>query len=391
MMRDGEPRLTAALAEDLGKSSMEAWTTEIGFVLNDIAHIRSHLDGWAKPRRVKVPLTLQPGRSRIVPEPKGVVLVIAPWNYPVQLTLSPVAAAIAAGNAVVAKPSELAPATTEVLIDLAGRYLDPDTIAMVGGGVEESTRLLAEPFDHIFFTGSTHVGRIVMRAAAEHLTPVTLELGGKSPAIVAPDADPEVTARRLALGKYLNAGQTCVAPDYVLVTRDNHDRLVELLGAAIHTFYGGDPLNSPDLGRIVNEHHLRRLTGLLGKGCGTIAHGGEPVPDIGYFPPTVLVDVDPDSAIMQEEIFGPILPVIAVDSFDDALRFVNERPKPLALYVFSKDETVIDDTIARTSSGGSVSTAPWSTLPSPTSRSAASARAEWGRITGRRASTRSAT
>jgi len=353
MLRDHADRFTAELGSDLGKSPTEVWTTEIGFSLNDIEHQRKHLADWAKPRKVRTPLTFRPGRSRIVPEPKGVTLVMAPWNYPLELLVAPMAAAIAAGNAVVAKPSELAPATSAALVELCGRYLDDRTIKVVAGGVEESTALLEQRFDHIFFTGGTRVGKIVMRAAAEHLTPVTLELGGKSPAIVAADADIEVTARRLVWGKFTNAGQTCVAPDYVLVERTVRDRLLDEMVSTITEFYGDDPKQSADYGRIVNVGHHDRLTELLRDDRSGRHHvGGAVDADARYIAPTVLVDPDPSARIMQEEIFGPLLPVIAVDSIAEAVDFVVERPKPLALYVFSRDDDTVATVVDQTSSGG---------------------------------------
>lgn len=353
MLRDHQDVFAAALATDLGKPPIEAWTTEIGFSLNDIDHQRDHLDEWAAPKKVRTPMLFQPGRSRIVPEPKGVVLIIAPWNYPLQLMIAPMAAAIAAGNAVVAKPSEMSPATSAAMVELCGRYLDPRAIRIVAGGVEASTALLEQRFDHIFFTGGTRVGKVVMRAAAEHLTPVTLELGGKSPAIVAADADIGVTARRIAWGKFTNAGQTCIAPDYLLVDRAVRDRLVDEIASTITEFYGPDPQRSDDYGRIVNAGHHDRLAELLQDDrSGRHRVGGSTDAAARYIAPTVLVDPDPDAPIMQEEIFGPLLPVVAVDSVDDAIAFVNDRPKPLALYVFSSDDDTVDRVVERTSSGG---------------------------------------
>lgn len=353
MLNDHTDRFTEALRVDLGKSDVEAWTTEIGFSLNDIAHQRDHLADWAAPRKVKTPLMFRPGSSRIVPQPKGVALVIAPWNYPLQLLIAPMAAALAAGNAVVAKPSELAPAVSEALVDVCATYLDQRAVRVVGGGVDVSTALLEQRFDHIFFTGGTRVGKIVMRAAAEHLTPVTLELGGKSPAIVATDANIGVTARRLVWGKFTNAGQTCIAPDYLLVERAVRDRLVDEMTAVIGEFYGDDPRHSDDYGRIVNGDHHERLSGLLADERSGRKHTGGSVDAADrYIAPTLLIDPDHDAPVMTEEIFGPLLPVIAVDSIDDAVAFVNERPKPLALYVFSDDDDITADVLNRTTSGG---------------------------------------
>lgn len=353
MLQDHQDRFTEALRADLGKSQTEAWTTEIGFSINDIAHQRDYLADWASPRKVKTPLMFRPGTSRIVPQPKGVALIIAPWNYPLQLLVAPMAAAIAAGNAVVAKPSELSPAVSDALVELCAEYLDQRVVRVAGGGVDESTELLAQRFDHIFFTGGTRVGKIVMRAAAEHLTPVTLELGGKSPAIVAADANIGVAARRLAWGKFTNAGQTCIAPDYLLVERPVRDRLVDEITKVIGEFYGDDPQHSGDYGRIVNAGHHDRLTQLLADDRSGRTHTGGAVDAADrYIAPTVLVDPDPAAPVMQEEIFGPLLPVIAVDSVDDAVAFVNDRPKPLALYVFSDDDDTVDDVLNRTTSGG---------------------------------------
>lgn len=353
MLRENSDQLLAALAADLHKPATEAWAAEIGFTLADIDHQKSHLAKWAAPRKVKVPLAYQPATGRIVPEPKGVVLVIAPWNYPLQLLLSPMAAAIAAGNAIVAKPSELAPATSDALVELCAKYLDPATVAVVGGGVHESSALLEQRFDHIFFTGGTRVGKIVMHAAAEHLTPVTLELGGKSPAIVAADADVEVAARRIAWGKFVNSGQTCIAPDYVLVARPLRDRLVEAIEQSVTDFYGADPHASADYGRIISDDHFERVSALIGgEGSGTVAFGGTTDSTDRYIAPTVLIDPDPNSDVMSNEIFGPVLPVISVDDIDEAIDFVNDREKPLALYVFTDDDTTAQRAIARTSSGG---------------------------------------
>ncbi len=353
MLRDHGDAFAEALRDDLGKHPTEAWTTEIGFTISDIDHQRKHLTNWSKPRSVKIPLMFQPASAEIVPEPKGVVLIVAPWNYPLQLLLAPMAAAIAAGNAIVAKPSELAPATSGLIVELCARYLDPVAISVVEGGVPESTALLGQRFDHIFFTGGTRVGKIFMRAAAEHLTPVTLELGGKSPAIVAADADIRVTARRLVWGKFTNAGQTCIAPDYVLVDRSIRDDLVAEIATVIGEFYGVDPSASADYGRIVNDEHLTRLAGLLDdQNRGTVALGGVVDAATRYFSPTVLIDPDPSSAVMDDEIFGPILPVISVDDVDAAIEFVTGRPHPLALYVFTDDGETVDRVVSRTTSGG---------------------------------------
>ncbi len=344
-----EARLLDALAADFGKPRFEAWGTEIGFVLSDIDHTLAHLDHWMAPEKVPTPLAFKPASSSIVPEPLGVVCVIAPWNYPVQLLLLPMVAAIAAGNAVVGKPSELSPAAADAVRDLVDELGDA-AVQLVLGGVAETTELLTQRFDHIVYTGNSRVARIVMRAAAEHLTPVTLELGGKSPAIVSHNADIEVAAKRIAWGKFVNAGQTCIAPDYILVERQVHDQLVAALGEQITAFYGADPQRSPDYTRIVNDAQFHRLEKMLH--CGTVAHGGQSDADERYIAPTVLTGITRDDPVMGEEIFGPVLPVIAVDSLDEAIAFVNTGDKPLALYSFSDDDTDNDRVIAGATSGG---------------------------------------
>ncbi|MCB1017550.1 MAG: aldehyde dehydrogenase family protein [Acidimicrobiales bacterium] len=346
---DREAELLEALRQDLGKPTFEAWTADIGFGISEIDHAVASLRSWAKPRRVRTPVTFQPGVSKLVPEPLGVVTVIAPWNYPVQLALQPLVAAVAAGNAVVVKPSELAPASAAVIADIVHGLGDP-ALQVVQGGVAETTELLAQRVDHIFYTGNGRVGRVVMAAAAEHLTPVTLELGGKSPVIVTAAANLDVAARRIVWGKFLNAGQTCIAPDYVLVDRSVHDLLVDRMRAAVTEFYGEDPKGSPDYARIVNEAHFHRLEKLLDSG--TVAVGGVADADERYLAPTILTDVERDAPAMAEEIFGPVLPVLATDGLDDAVAFVNAHDKPLALYVFSEQDAETDAVIERTSSGG---------------------------------------
>jgi aldehyde dehydrogenase (NAD+) len=352
MLVEHEADFVEALHADLGRPPLEAYAADIGTTKAEIKHALKHVASWAKPRRVNPGLTSMPAKARIIPEPLGVALIIAPWNYPIQLLLSPMVAAIAAGNCVVAKPSELSPACSAVLAHLVPRFLDNDAVTLVEGGVPETTALLEIPYDHIFFTGSTSVGRVVMKAAAEHLTPVTLELGGKSPTIVAADADLEVAARRILWGKHLNAAQTCIAPDYVLVESSVRDRLVDTMADVLGEFLGAVPAASTDFGRIVNDRHFQRLTGLLETSGGTVAIGGSSDPDTRFLEPTVIVDPDLDAPIMTEEIFGPLLPVIAVDSIDDAIEFVNDRPKPLALYVFAGSSATADHVLERTSSGG---------------------------------------
>lgn len=354
--------LEAALAADLGKPASEARIAEVAHVRGEARSALSSLTRWTRPRRVSTPLALWPASSRVVPQPLGVVLVIAPWNYPFELVGAPLVGAIAAGNACVVKPSELAPATSHLVAELFAKYLDPDGVAVVEGGVEASTALLAERFDHIFFTGGGTVGRVVMEAAAKHLTPVTLELGGKSPCVVDASADLDVAAKRIAWGKFYNAGQTCVAPDYVLAHAHVANALVERLASAVREFYGDDPRASPDYARIVNTRHHQRLVALLASGTAVV--GGQHDVAERYLAPTVLTGVSPDSPAMADEIFGPILPVLSVESLDDAVRFVNARPRPLALYVFGNGRAA-RDVLDRTSSGGAAVNHVWMHLANP--------------------------
>jgi aldehyde dehydrogenase (NAD+) len=350
MLEENESRWSDALREDLGKPTVEGFITDIAFVTGEIKSMLRNLKKWNRPERVGSPVVTQPSRSVRIPEPVGTVLVIAPWNYPIQLLLVPAAGAIAAGNAVVMKPSEVSVATSRLLAELCPRYLDTDAVVLVEGGVPETTTLLEQKWDHIFYTGNGTVGRIVMAAAARNLTPVTLELGGKSPVIVDRTANLRVAARRMAWGKWLNAGQTCIAPDYVLVDETVRARFIDEVQKAVTEFYGTDPHASADYGRIVSQRHFDRLAGMLGSG--TIAVGGDAIADDRYISPTILVDVDMDSQMMDEEIFGPLLPIIPVTSVDEAVTFVNSRPHPLALYVFSEDKATVDRVLDRTTSGG---------------------------------------
>ncbi|MFF9771503.1 aldehyde dehydrogenase family protein [Streptomyces sp. NPDC014636] len=351
MLTERGPDLAAALHADLGKSGTEAFRTEIDFTVREIDHTLEHLSDWLRPEPAPVPAHLGADATAWTQyDPLGVVLVIAPWNYPAQLLLAPMVGALAAGNAVVAKPSELAPATSAALAELIPAYLDTEAVAVVEGGVPETTALLAERFDHIFYTGNGTVGRVVMRAAAEHLTPVTLELGGKSPVFVDRGTDLPAVAERLARGKFLNAGQTCVAPDYVLTDPDTAPALEDALVHAVEGLFGTDPERSPEYGRIINERHFDRLSALLGSG--RVAVGGVGDRAAKYLAPTVLADVDPGSPVMREEIFGPILPIVTVPGLDEAIRFINDRDKPLALYVFSESDKTRERIAAETSSGG---------------------------------------
>jgi len=352
LLRQGEDELIGAMRADLGKPAVESRLTDLSFVGAEIDVMLRHLDAWSRPERVRVPLAQRPGHATIIREPLGVALVIAPWNYPVHLLLLPMAAAIAAGNCVVGKPSEISPRTSAALAGLAQRHLDPRSVAIVEGGPEETRALLEQRFDTIFYTGNGRVGRIVMEAAARHLTPVTLELGGKSPALVDADVDLDISARRIAWGKFLNSGQTCVAPDYVLVHERVERRLLDALERSLRAFYGDDPQRSRDYARIVNDRHFERLSGLLATTSGTIASGGVQDRAQRYLAPTIVTDVPPDDPLMDDEIFGPILPVLRVGDMDEAVRYVSSRAKPLALYVFSASKSTVDRVIAGTSSGG---------------------------------------
>jgi aldehyde dehydrogenase (NAD+) len=353
LLHEGEAPLLSALAADLGKPAIEGWATDLAIVDDEVEALLRRLDRFVRPEKVKVPLKFRPGRAWVVREPLGVALVIAPWNYPVQLLLAPVACAVAAGNAVVAKPSELAPRTSAELARLVPQYLDQRAVAVVEGGVAETTALLTERFDHILYTGNGRVGRIVMEAAARHLTPVTLELGGKSPAIVDERVDVDVAARRIVWGKFLNAGQTCIAPDYVLVHEAVERPLVDAMVASVRRFYGEDPRLSNDFARIVNPAHFDRLTSLLSdlRPDQVVAGGQSSAPE-RFIAPTIVRGVSAGDRLMQDEIFGPILPVLTYADIGTAIEQVNAGPKPLALYVFTSRPGVADEVIARTSSGG---------------------------------------
>ena len=348
-----EPDIVRALYQDFGKPEPEVILTETLPVLQEIRHATRHLKDWMRERRVSPTLATLGTSGRIRPEPRGACLIIAPWNYPFNLALSPLVSALAAGNSAVLKPSEMTPATSQVIADLIAETFPPDLVAVVQGGKEVSQQLLDQPFDHIFFTGSPEVGKIVMAAAARHLSSVTLELGGKSPTIVGPGADLDKAARWIAFGKFVNAGQTCIAPDHVFVHRGIEERFSEALRATIRHAYGDDPRKGGDFARIVNIHHAERLRGLLedatGKGA-RITFGGET--EGTYLSPTLIEAITPQMTIDHEEIFGPILPIMAYDGLDEVIDRVNGRPKPLALYIFEKDAAFAEEIIARTSSGG---------------------------------------
>lgn len=345
-----EAAILEALKQDLGRPAEEAYTSEIGIVLAEIDHARKRLAAWARPKKLRSPLAIFPASSWLHAEPYGTVLIIAPWNYPFQLAIAPLAAALAAGNCAVLKPSEAAPHTSRLIVEMIGATFEEACVAAVEGAAPEAQALLAQRFDYIFYTGGTQVGKIVMAAAAKHLTPVTLELGGKNPCIVDRDADLATAARRIAWGKFMNAGQTCIAPDFLLVHKEVKVQLLANLAAAVGTFYGADPRQSPDYGRIVNERHFERLAGLLGEG--KVLLGGETSRAERYIAPTLLEGVDWDSAIMQEEIFGPILPVLEFEDLYAEIARLQAQPKPLALYYFSRDRARQDEVLRRLSSGG---------------------------------------
>lgn len=349
IQRHGD-RLADALYADLHKPAFEAWTAEISFTLAEVRHALSHLKRWMQPTRSLPPVLAQPSRGMVVAEPLGPTLILGAWNYPVQLVLAPLIPAIAAGNVAILKPSELAPHSASAVRELIASTFSEEYVACVEGGVETSQALLAQPFAHLFYTGGTRVGRIVARAGAEHLSRVTLELGGKSPCIVMPSANLEVAARRIAWGKWMNAGQTCIAPDYVLVHHSVRDALIEALAGRVRAMYGDDPKQSPDFGRIVNASHHARLIALLD--ADKVRFGGRHDASDRYIEPTIMADVTWDDPVMREEIFGPILPVIGVDSLDVAIAHVGHAPDPLALYLFSEDPAERDAVVGGVSFGG---------------------------------------
>jgi aldehyde dehydrogenase (NAD+) len=345
-----EAMINLALQEDLGKSSFESYATEVGFILEEIRHILKNIDDWAKVKKVKTPLTLFPGKSAIHPEPYGVVLIISPWNYPFQLCLSPFIGAWAAGNRVVIKPSEYAPQTAAVIKTLISEVFQDNEVQLIEGAVEETQTLLKQRFDYIFFTGSTGVGKIIMKAAAEFLTPVTLELGGKSPCLIEESANIDIAAKRCAWGKFLNAGQTCVAPDYVLLPENQQTEFIDRLKFHIQAFYGEETKNSSDYPRIVNEKHFDRLEALLIPE--KIAVGGNISRQEKFIGPTIMKDVSWNDQIMEDEIFGPILPIIPYQDLNQAIEKILSLPKPLAFYVFSEDGKKKDEIIGKIPFGG---------------------------------------
>jgi len=359
-LRSHREALKTALEADFRKSGDETEFTELVVTLAELKFARRKLASWMKPQRVETPLTVFGSHSEIRHEPKGVVLILAPWNYPVFLTLAPLIAALAAGNRAIVRPSEKAPATRDVMAAIVAEAFEPHEVACIGGEVDTAQALLALPFDHIFFTGSTRVGKLVMRAAAEHLASVTLELGGKSPCIVTQDADVSQAASRVAWGKFMNGGQTCVAPDYVLVHESVERRFLQKTVQSIAKMYGKTDdarKTTPDFCRMIDDGHFARINGLLAEtiACGAkVETGGQADAAQRYIAPTVLSGVGFDAPIMQDEIFGPVLPVVSYASLDDALAHINARPKPLALYAFAKKPSVVERILGGTSAGGTL-------------------------------------
>jgi len=347
---EGGRAMSEALRADLRKSAAETFLTEIFLVKNEIRTAVRRLRRWARPRRVRPPLYQRPAACEVRPEPYGTALILAPWNYPVQLTLSPLVGAIAAGNCCVVKPSELAPASSAAIRGVIERAFEPELAAVVEGGADTARCLLSEGFDRIFYSGGPDVGRLVMRAAADGPTPVTLELGGKNPCVVDRSADLAATGRRIAWGKLLNAGQSCVAPDYALVHREVKDALVAALADAVRDLYGDDPSRSPDYGRIASQRHFERLLGLMSQG--TVVLGGETDPGDLYIAPTLMERPEPGSALAREEIFGPILPIVEWGDVEEAIAEIRSRPAPLALYVFASDRGLADAVLDAVPSGG---------------------------------------
>lgn len=342
--------IVEALHKDLQKSKIESILMEIDVTKNEIKYYLMHIHDWIRPEKPTKGLANVLDSVYILHDPYGVVLVLGAWNYPLQLAISPFAGAICAGNCVLLKPSEVSPATSKFLAEYIPKYLDTDAYKVYEGGVPETTELLKQRFDYIFYTGSPGVGKIILQAASKHLTPVTLELGGKSPVYLDKSADLDVALRRILWGKCANSGQTCVAPDYLLCSKELEEKIIPIAKNIIKDFFGENPKASPDYGRIVNDRHFQRLTALI-KGA-TIGCGGDVDPSEKYISPTILTGVKSTDPVMQEEIFGPILPIVNVQNAYEAIEFINSREKPLALYIFSNNKKDIDQILSNTSSGG---------------------------------------
>lgn len=345
-----EKDLYEGLALDLGKSVAESYMDEIGFVLGDIDYAISHVHRWAKPRKKSIPLLFRPGSAEVRPEPYGVALIMCPWNYPLQLAISPLVGAISAGNCAVVKASHLSGNTNRVIKEIIEENFEEEYISFMEAGPARTARLLESPFDIIFYTGSTKVGKIVMEAAAKNLSPVVLELGGKSPCIVEPDVDLEVAARRILWGKFVNAGQTCIAPDFLAVHKDVHQDLVMKMKKVLREFYGENPQMSTDYGRIINKTHLKRITSLI-KGDDIVA-GGKWDEDNLYIAPTIIDGVSWEDEIMEEEIFGPVLPVIEYSDMKEVISRLRAMPEPLALYIFTNESKTEEEIMKKVPSGG---------------------------------------
>lgn len=350
MIRDNEARILQALKEDLNKADAEAYASEVGILLEELSFTMKKLEKWIKPKKAKTARTHIGSKGYVIPEPYGVTLIIAPWNYPFHLQISPLIGAIAAGNTAILKPSELTPATSALLAELIQHYFPASFVALVEGGVQETQELLKQPFDYLFFTGSVQVGKIVMEAAAKQLIPLTLELGGKSPCIIDGTSDIPLAAKRVAFGKLTNAGQTCVAPDYLFVHDSVKEQFIEEYKKVVQSFYGEHPIEEDRYGKIVNERHFDRLAAYLQDG--EIIFGGSTNRGKCKIEPTLIIPSDMDKPLMQEEIFGPILPVLEYSDLEEVIKFIQARPKPLALYVFSKLESVQKSVTERLSFGG---------------------------------------
>jgi acyl-CoA reductase-like NAD-dependent aldehyde dehydrogenase len=351
-----EKEIIEALKKDLNKSETESYTTEIGTTLEEIKHAIKYIRSWIKPKYVGTPLIHFKSQSYIYSEPYGVSLIIGAWNYPICLCLIPLIGSISAGNCSIVKPSENAPHCAKILEKIIKETFSDKFVTVINGGVETATKLLQQKFDYIFYTGGVQVGKIVMEAAAKNLIPVTLELGGKSPCIVHNDADIEITARRIVWGKFMNIGQTCVAPDYVYAHQEVKDKLIERMSYYIREFYSINPKQSPDYGRIINQKHLERLSNLLNEG--KIIIGGEIDKKDLYIAPTIIDKINWKHLVMQEEIFGPILPIMTYNDLSKVIKEINDHPKPLALYFFSNNKELQNRIITETSSGGITINAP---------------------------------
>ena len=349
MIDESREDMYEALWHDLRRNKTDADLMDVDYNIREAEYALRHLDEWMKPKREPTPLVMEPGHVRVRRDPFGVTLIIGAWNEPYMLTLAPLVAAVAGGNTAVIKPSEVSTAVAQQTADMVPKYLDAEAFSVVQGGVPETTALLAQKWDLIFFTGSPGVGKIIHKAAAQNLTPAVLELGGKNPTIVHSSAHIKSAAHRIAFSRFVNAGHICTAPDHILVWPEVKDELVQALQESIHEFYGDDPKTSPDYGRIINKANFDRLAGLIGSG--TVVAGGQTDADELFIAPTVLVDVSVDSPIMQEEVFGPILPILEIYSVDAVVDWVNGHPRPLGLYVFAEDEDVAEEILERTNSG----------------------------------------